>query len=1287
MRIFVSSTFRDLRAERHAAEDVLRRAQLVPWGMELFVSEPSTPLEVALHELQLSDAVILIIGFKAGSLVQESPDVTYTGAEFRRAQELGKPLFVFFQTEGGTWRNKETTEALKTALDDFKRAVLDSKVTPAYFDSSDRLQVELLLALEKWNAEGRPGARLTFTAAEEFFAPYRSVALRLFDFNQTLRGRDAEMQMLNAFLADQSPLVAILTGRGGIGKSKLLHDWVSTLNNVRVLYVREDADWHAEAAKEIPVGNVVIVADDVHRIDFLDKLLILVLNLKQRQNIKLVLSTRPSGSSQIDAALAVRFDPNQIQRFPQLERVGNHSVIALAQESLGPDYVQYAHGLAAVSADTPLVTVVGGRLIARGEIPPALLANEEDFRNQVFERFSAEYERLLPAGAVDWRRLLNLIAAVGPLMPNAEKFLEPAAEILRLRPDEIVEAIDRLERHGLLLRGGRLLRIVPDLLSDFLLEGACITRVGESTGFADVVFRTFQPTYLSNILRNLGELDWRITQRNQEQGTRLLDQIWAEIEASFEAADAGGRVQLFKSLKDAALFQPTRAMHLVRQAMASEAATTELLADWKITQENVLREIPPLLRATSLHLEHFVEAVDILWHLAQSERPARNQYPEDARRVLEELAEYGRYKPVIFNDRMADLAERLSHEEHAFDGAFTPLNIAEKLLAKEGEFTESEGFTFSFGGFALHYAAIKPVRDKAIALIESCLNSEDMKIALRAIGSISHILSGFLPAVVRQASVEELKWQNSERETALMITEARLRRAVPVPIVRQIRSMLRQARPRIRENTVGQRIETILASIPLSDELLICDAFCTGEWEYDAQFDSIEEADRSRRQLVASGAETFQRKYVGAREQVAALVRLVEDAESCGIDVGGKPYNFIDEICTDAFLEEFVAYILNDSHPLLAQMISIPLRRLRASDPGRYRDIGVRAANHRNPFVGYGTANAISYGPSLSAPIPADLAILEPLSHHPNLRVRYLTFTGIRRLGADTLYERDAMNLLLRSEIGDDPQMAEEMCGAVDYAGISLAHLSGGDIRSLLEKLVATNKIDDHHIGRFLDWVGRNHPGALCQFIISRLDRYAEMQNRAESTTGYTPVPHHQFANAFHALQGTTQYRDFLIQIRDRFISQPDQGYWLRELFWSIGTVDTTTLGAIDELLHSDDRERLRAAIELLGGAPSELALIRPRFAVHMIEEGERLGRDLAERAASVLIANAHTGAFQRAAGQPSPKYLAMSERSKVLRDSFAPDSIGYRFFARLHDSAVGALDREHMDDEEVRFE
>jgi hypothetical protein len=324
--------------------------------------------------------------------------------------------------------------------------------------------------------------------------------------------------------------------------------------------------------------------------------------------------------------------------------------------------------LAVVSADTPLVTVVGGRLIARGEISPALLANEEAFRHEVFNKFSAEYERLLPAGAVNSRTLLNLVAAVSPVSPSANQFVEPAAEILRIRPDEVRSALDLLEKRGLLLRGGRLIRIVPDLLSDFLLEGACLTGAGESTGFSDLMFRTFQSTYLSNLLRNLGELDWRITQRNPDQGTRLLDGIWLEIGRAFDAGDASVRVQLFKSLTGAALFQPARVLQLIHRAIENPAAEVRVWSDFALTQEHVLREIPPLLRGISYHFNHIEEAAEILWRLAKSDTRAPHQYPDHSRRVLEEMADCGRYKPVQFNDWMADFAARKSRDPREFEG-------------------------------------------------------------------------------------------------------------------------------------------------------------------------------------------------------------------------------------------------------------------------------------------------------------------------------------------------------------------------------------------------------------------------------------------------------------------------------------------------------------------------------------------------------------------------------------------------------------------------------------------
>ena len=139
---------------------------------------------------------------------------------------------------------------------------------------------------------------------------------------------------------------------------------------------------------------------------------------------------------------------------------------------------------------------------------------------------------------------------------------------------------------------------MPDLLSDFLLEGACLTARRREHGFSDLVFEKFQSDYLSNILRNLGELDWRITQRNQDQGARLLEGIWAEIEAHFRGRKRRrSQFRFFKSLKEAALVSASsRAATCPFGRSETEAApVVNCGPTGNSTQEHVLREIPPLL--------------------------------------------------------------------------------------------------------------------------------------------------------------------------------------------------------------------------------------------------------------------------------------------------------------------------------------------------------------------------------------------------------------------------------------------------------------------------------------------------------------------------------------------------------------------------------------------------------------------------------------------------------------------------------------------------------------------
>jgi hypothetical protein len=431
----------------------------------------------------------------------------------------------------------------------------------------------------------------------------------------------------------------------------------------------------------------------------------------------------------------------------------------------------------------------------------------------------------------------------------------------------------------------------------------------------------------------------------------------------------------------------------------------------------------------------------------------------------------------------------------------------------------------------------------------------------------------------------------------------------------------------------------------------------------------------------------FRKEFPDAQQQVVALAQLVKDAETCGIELDNRPYNFIEQLCSEDFVKEFLVYATNDgAHRLLAYMTIVAFRWLRARDRAWYKSAGLAAAGHKNHLLGCGIADAIALGPNLNAPLPEDVAIMQVLARHSAWIVRKLTFTAIRRLGAHEKYEPEAIEMLLVAESGDDSKIADEMCGAADYMGIKKEHLSENQVRVLLDKLVITKEIDAHHTERFLAWVGEHFPDALFELILRRLDREAELDRRKEAKAGYTPIPHHRFGNAFRPLQNGPRYRNFLAQVRDRFVTQPEQGYWLRELFWSIGSVDETTLNSIDELLHPGTTESVRIALTLIEGAPPELALARPDFALHVIEECRRVSAQLGELAESILVGNTQTGPFNRAPGQPSPKYLSLKERGEALGRNYAEGTTGHRLFTRIRDAAVARLNHERLDDEQVGF-
>ncbi len=126
MKIYISSTFQDLREHRAAVDLGLRRMGHDVLGMEQYVAEGTTPLEKCLQDVRSSDAYLVIVGWRYGFVPTHStlnPDSrsiteleyqapTTSAASFERpttalAEETGE---VVVQVDLGRHRPSELLE-------------------------------------------------------------------------------------------------------------------------------------------------------------------------------------------------------------------------------------------------------------------------------------------------------------------------------------------------------------------------------------------------------------------------------------------------------------------------------------------------------------------------------------------------------------------------------------------------------------------------------------------------------------------------------------------------------------------------------------------------------------------------------------------------------------------------------------------------------------------------------------------------------------------------------------------------------------------------------------------------------------------------------------------------------------------------------------------------------------------------------------------------------------------------------------------------------------------------
>src|SRR5258708_4203954 len=567
MDSFIRSFGRDRKGERDGAIWWVWKVGERRMGMEYCGASPEPPLEECLSQLADADLMILVLGPSYGS-VHSGTGVSYTENEFRYARKSGLDVLAFAAERLGDKITAANDVTAATKYQDFFNAV-KANATYEEFSNPDQLAAAVSTGISNYKRKhGELGRRVSpFATAGEYFA-WSLDPNKYFNHSWALVGRKDALDRIRGFATGQGT-VGVLYGAGGLGKSKILLEFANAFDEHatgwKIRFLRETMPLSGDFARGLPADPCIVVIDDAHRYAQLETALTLLREQRYAGRTKFILTARPSAKQLIDATLAHGADASEIIDLGRIEPLRAEDARSLAEQALGPADLIHLDRLVNASSKTPIVIVVGGRLIRDKQLDPGLFATDEAFQRAVLDRFYEELTKILPAPTPPWRDLLTLVSALGPVRAADPQFRQSAAEFLEFQPWDLVERLGVLEQGGLLRRRGGLLEVTPDVLADYLLQSKCVSAGDEDTGLAKGLFDKFAGLSGANLFRNLGELQWRIDQTKGQP--HVLSAIWSAVETEFAAANYAGRVHILGVIREAAIYQPKQALRIVKQAI------------------------------------------------------------------------------------------------------------------------------------------------------------------------------------------------------------------------------------------------------------------------------------------------------------------------------------------------------------------------------------------------------------------------------------------------------------------------------------------------------------------------------------------------------------------------------------------------------------------------------------------------------------------------------------------------------------------------------------------------
>jgi transcriptional regulator with XRE-family HTH domain len=1108
-----------------------------------------------------------------------------------------------------------------------------------------------------------------FVSSEKIFAA-ESDTSKLFSHGwDYVAAKNGSFDGALAALTDESIKVIIISGAGGIGKTRLLKELSEKYTEQAYVLLENFEPTVADI--QMLSDKSLLVIDDAHRnMTSVKKCISALSHARLDSGIKILIATRSYGLNGVKVALSNNNIDSSTIKTVELKPMDKDSAMSLTQEILGDN--SHCERLAELTKDSPLFLVIGASLIRDGKITPDALLSSDIFQEQLRCKFD-EYLNMTLGGIGDVNlanSLIQLISVIQPFTKN-NTFEELAKKITDEKSSsKINKTIADLEKIGLLSKRRDELRIAPDLLGDYYCERATLNDDGTSNGYVDEVIENSGNLYLKNILQNVCQLDWRM--RSKSISTQLLNKIWSDLENRFLNSDASERIKIIQLLAPIAYYQSQRTLNLVRAAIKNVAEEAIDYFGGRINQTNVLKEISPLLGSIAHIAEFTNEALSILVELADTGMQIGiGQDDKHPLRVMQDLASLDMRKPIWYIDSIVDFV--LQNCFGVSNHKFSPFDILDKALETDGTHTSwNDEISLSITQFNVSAKNMSSTRRKIIEKILACLSSDNQTVASRATESLRCALSSGEPI---------MNW-HKERKNTLERLEKLVSSSGLTPFtLAKLHSQIAWHATRDGDPEIAKITQRIINGIPKTLEYKISLAIvdCWGHDVFIEHIDDIkteQDAFGKWRNELADDAMSF---YGDNLNDLVAIIKKLTD-----FSISEKEYNgfvqshfLVDILCRKSkeFCNILVSELIgNDELESVSSLFGLALAALLSEHDDK------KAVNRYidNAF----TVNKVKLLRSIASFLAFKPMLLEEeeiislsrrLLELSNSDINWVLAESLSRMPIER--KRVALELIDAIPLNDDNnKVIHLILGLFDqrFGILRLKDLNSSKLDCIMKALVFTKEID-YNAEPFLNELAQITPERVVDLLLKRIDYCISIESR-DASQHYSPIPYE--ARSSSLMIDSDVALHMLLEWMQNASDAWQVSYFGEKLLEYIKLPSLFIYKAITDLLYVGYNANERIIRVLVQALPKEFLWTNYENIQNILRIASKNSSDCFDRIKSSLFGIVLSGTKSGSVGQPFPSDIELRDKAKETLEKLSPTSAAYGLYSSLYNYALQEIGR-----------